>query len=396
MKAVAGINDMLLLVLSIIVLLMVVYQASGSPLIAERGLTAAEQMQFDNQKADQLKALEGYYGSFMKTEGGLDSYEASFLIGAVIESVWRDCSGVCREAGDIPEFTRFFADHPIVLSKPLDCASVYEYDDGEKYQISKSRIRGMCSELDLGVDKTERVDEWTVTAWRLKDSLCKSFKVEGYQWGNAYCRNGWVFDDADATKYKCKNFCATSGINDWGKEISSDRILGWERTLELGKSYNNIKVTYDPDCTIVIGKLKNFILTAPIAAIYEFFSGSQLKQSCSMVEIGEGVAKKTVPPSVSLNIDKASFNAGDSIKFSGILKNNEGDGMPGKTIKIIKIGGEETASATTDSEGKYAVSYVVKCEIITVFAKSERGDEYAEAKSSSSNVNPSDILVCHI
>lgn len=402
MKAIAGINDILLLVLSIIVLLIVVYQASGSPLIAERGLTAAEQMQFDNQKAEQLKALKGYYSSFMKTDGGLDSYEASVLIARAVEYTWRDCSQFCREEGDIPEFTMFFADHPIVLSKKLDCGNEYEYAEGEKYQISKNNIRGMCSDADLGVDKTERVDEWTVTAWGLKNSLCKNFIVEGKQWGNGDCANGYILDDSDNTNKKCKSFCATSGEHDFAREITSDRIKGWIGTMEFEKSYNNIKITYDPDCTYISGKVCKIWVAGGIICFFK-----QLKQSCSMVEIGKGADKSAflTKTSATLAIDKASYKTGDTIKFSGILKDKDNKPLSGKEINLIKNvpkpGGKltefiekEIGSATTGSDGKYEISYTVNCEGVTIFAKFEGEDKYMESKSSDISVFPEDMLTC--
>lgn len=294
------INAILVLLLILAVLAIAIYTAFGQPSIADRGISALEQRKFDNQKADQLKELNGYYSSFMKTGGGLDSYEASFLIAKVIEYTWRDCNGFCSQAGDIPEFTRFFADHPIILLKKLDCQKEYEYEKGEIYEIWKlnnlNNIRGMCSKDDLGVDKTERVDEWTVTAWGLQNTLCKNFIVEGKQWGNGYCANGVIIDDADITKYKCADFCAKAGFTDKVHEITSDRIKAWDKTLELGKSYSNIKITYSPDCTLLAGKICNIW---GIGGVICFFN--PLKQSCSMVEIGEGTTSPTAPAYSSTN-----------------------------------------------------------------------------------------------
>ncbi len=282
-----SIGPILVLFLILAVLAIAIYTAVGEPSIAERGLSALEQRNFDSQKADQLKQLEGYYSTFSKTDGGLDSYEASYLIAKVIEFTWVDCNGSCRDNGDIPEFTRFFEGHPIILSKQLDCNADYVYEKGTdpNYEISKNSIRGICSPAETGVDKTKTVDEWTVTAWGLKSTLCRNFIVDGKQWGNAWCLGDGGVNNG------CSSFCAKAGFGDWGREITSDRIKDWiGGDLSFGKIYGDIKVTYIPDCTWLKGKVSYIpVLGGVLNLVYG------LKQACSTVEIGEGTANPTVP-----------------------------------------------------------------------------------------------------
>ncbi len=297
-----------LITLALIVLvLIVIYLIITNDNRLLGGVDAASQRNFDDNKAKQLEELEGYYNTFKendKNSEGFDSYEASFLIAKVIEYTWKDCSGFCKEAGDIPEFTNFFADHPIKLGKVLDCNPNSEYP--ENFPIKKADIRGLCSDSDLGISslissppsKTNRADEWTVTSWILRKSLCRNYKVEGYQWGNAWC-----YGDSD-TSEKCISFCATAGLQDWSREITSDRIKDWKGNMdEFGKTYSNIKVTYIPDCTWLKGKISYI----PGGGVADFLF--KLKQACSAVEIGEGTTNPAIPAYSNINANSCYYGA---------------------------------------------------------------------------------------
>lgn len=258
-----------------------------------KGLAAIDPLkerQFNDNKAAQLKMLESIYDTFKsndKNNEGFDSYEASFLITKVIEYTWKDCSGFCREAGDIPEFTNFFLDHPIKLGKKLDC----DYEKSEypsEFPIRKASIRGLCTDKDIGNTgvifgtdtKSETVDEWTVTMWGLlkNTNMCSSYYVDGYIWGNGDCGSSEKY----VNDYKkCASGCAKAGPLDSGREISSDRIKGWEGKMEKGMIYGKIKVTYDPDCTWVAGTFADIPVIGGTANYIW-----TLKQPCSAVEIG--------------------------------------------------------------------------------------------------------------
>ncbi len=222
----------------------------------------------------QLDDLENYYNLFKKTEGGIDSYEASVLIAKAIEYTWRDCSGACREPQDIADFTNFFATHPITLSRQVECiedgGTEYKYEDGNT-GIYKSRINGICSRDVLETDKTGTVDEWTVTMWGLlKNSvMCTKLRADGEQWGNYECGGG----DSVRSDLKCNPNCGSG--KDTSHEITQDRIKNWEGGMNVGKSYRNIKVTYDPDCTYIAGKIP--LLSGLLG----------LKQACMEIQISE-------------------------------------------------------------------------------------------------------------
>lgn len=287
----------------VVLVAMILFTLAGGTAKGFAGIDPLKERQFSDNKASQLKELESIYSTFKsndKNNEGFDSFEASFLIAKVIEYTWKDCRMLgCKDAGDIPEFTNFFIEHPIKLGKTLDCDYVNnEYPSG--FPIKKASIRGLCADSDVfdssllskivskavGVDsKTERADEWTVTMWGLLKytNLCSGYIVDGELWGNGNCGDSDNFVNTDK---KCASACAKAGARDWVNEITSDRIRAWSGEMNLGKIYSNIKVTYTPDCTMLKGKF-DFIP----------FAGTlfNLKQPCSVVEIGEGTTNPTVP-----------------------------------------------------------------------------------------------------
>lgn len=238
------------------------------------GIDPLKQRQIDEEKVKQLENLNGYYDAFKKTDGGIDSYEASVLLAKAVEYTWKDCVNFCEKTTDVSDFTNFFATHPITLSRTLDCDTPYVYDKDveNKYKISKDRISGFCKDVNIGVDKTKTVDEWTTTIWGLRQNsvMCTNYKADGYQWGNMYCGD----EDGVKTNLKCSPLCGIG--KDWVNEITQDRIKEWDGIMTVGNTYNNIEIVYSPDCTIIKGFLP--------------FS----KQACLKVQIGEGSAKECI------------------------------------------------------------------------------------------------------
>lgn len=267
-----GMAIFIIVLLLVVVFIFMIPKALG-------GIDPLKQSQINDAKVKQLEDLGAFYDSFKKTDGGFDSYEASVLLAKVIEYTWEDCANFCESKMDIADFTNFFLTHPITLSKTLDCDTLYVYDKDTEHKISKGRISGYCKEADIGDDKTETADEWTTTIWGLyrNSVMCTNYFADGYQWGNFNCGS------AETPNIKCNPLCG-KGV-DWTREITQDRIKSWEGAMTKGNSYSNIRVLYNPDCTLIAG----FFPLSDQACLEVQISGGASATTCSdCVNSGKG------------------------------------------------------------------------------------------------------------
>lgn len=365
----------------IIVLLLVVIFIFMIPK-ALGGIDPMKQRQIDEAKVKQMEDLSAFYNTFKKTDGGFDSYEASVLLAKVIEYTWADCANFCDKTMDITDFTNFFMTHPIILSKQLDCETQYVYDKDTEHKISKDRISGYCKDTDLfGADspsksKTTRADEWTTTIWGLRQNsvMCTKYMADGEQWGNMNC------GDSETGKIKCTPLCGTG--KDWqifgiGREITQDRIKSWDGVMTQGKTYSNIRVVYNPDCTYVKGFLP--------------FS----KQACLEVHIGSG-SDLTPTEITDFQIVPSVPKKGDVVAFSGFLKNAT-DGKPVSGEKVELLGYDSSdkylgviKTGTTNSAGVSEISFTItECNSFKARANFEGEGMYKESISSAISITPS-------
>ncbi|MFZ3077595.1 MAG: hypothetical protein WA139_04020 [Candidatus Aenigmatarchaeota archaeon] len=310
-----AINETFVLAITIIVALVVFGLVFMIPTTLG-GVNTLKQNQINDATAKQLEDLGAFYDTFKKTDGGFDSYEASVLLAKVIEYTWEDCANFCESKMDIADFTNFFLTHPIVLSKTLDCGTEYVYDKDTEHKISKNRISGYCKAADVGDDKTETADEWTTTIWGLyrNSVMCTNYFADGYQWGNFNCGS------AETPNIKCNPLCG-KGV-DWTREITQDRIKSWEGAMTKGNSYSNIRVLYNPDCTLIAGFFPlsdQACLEVQISAAFDFSlsaspsSGSVLHDGSTSTSVTATLTSGTTQP-VSLSC--SGLPAGASCSFA--------------------------------------------------------------------------------
>lgn len=169
--------------------------------------------------------LQKLYNDYKDNDGGFDAYETSILLAKAIEFTWSDCYQRCKDEREL--FTGFFAKNPIDFNRDMDCTKL-------------TRIKGKCSAADLGTDKTQKVDEWTVTAWGLlaNSEMCSNYRLsneDNKQWGNDNCGA----HDVAAPGKKCADFC--------GRSPGMDKV-GWDAgIMTKGNKYSTIRIAYDPE-----------------------------------------------------------------------------------------------------------------------------------------------------
>ncbi len=363
-------NSAFYVVIGIIVLLVAVLLLS-TVIKTLGGVDEQKQYAINSEKKKQAESLNEQYGLFMRTDGGLDSYEASVLLAKAVEYTWKDCANFCKEETDISDFTNFFATHPIIISKALECDNAYDYEKyGEQkseYKISKGSIKDICTSGQLGADKSEIVDEWTTTIWGLRrnSEMCTNYFADGYQWGNYEC-NG------EAPNYKCKPNCGI-GVDKIPPERTQDRIQEWSGVMVKGKAYNNIKVIYSPDCTLVLGYL-------PYSDI-----------ACIKVKLGGGI--DSLSTTLSLDVSETKPKKGDAVSLTGKLTDGYGNHISGKQVKIMTLETVTTSiigTYTTDSQGSYSAEATVgKCGEFEVQSKFDGEGMHKSSESSKITITPS-------
>ncbi len=216
-------------IIILIVLLVIVFVWGNNIGNLLGGINWSEKVLQGNAERDE-KILQEFYDNYKSNDGGFDAYETSILLAKAIEFTWRDCYKICKDEKEL--FTGFFAKNPIEFNKNMDCNN-YPVSGGGKIYPDISRIRGKCSAADLGTDKTQIIDEWTVTAWGLSQNseICNN-----KEWGNDNCGS---MDVEEAGK-SCDDLCDRAGDG-------LDKI-DW-KAGEIAKSssgYKNIRIIYTP------------------------------------------------------------------------------------------------------------------------------------------------------
>ncbi|MBU3957758.1 MAG: hypothetical protein KKB25_01655, partial [Nanoarchaeota archaeon] len=209
-----GIQFTVLFAIILLVLAAVVYFVWGGNISNLLGGINWSDKVLQNNVENQEKELQKLYDDYKSNDGGFDAYETSILLAKAIEFTWRDCYNICKDEREL--FTGFFLKNPIDFSKDMDCDS-YPISGGDKIYPNIFYIKGRCSAADLGVDKTKKVDEWTVTSWGLANAtMCTSYKLSGSednkQWGNTPCKGDSEISESGK---RCADFCDTGG---WGAD----------------------------------------------------------------------------------------------------------------------------------------------------------------------------------
>lgn len=212
----------------------------GNMLVGIKWSDKVLQNNVDNQE----KELQSIYDDYKNNDGGFDAYEISIILAKAIEFTWNDCYNLCKDEREL--FTGFFLKNPIDFSKNMDCGS-YPASSGDKVYPSIGKISGWCSTSDLGVDKTKKADEWTVTIWGLGNTaMCSNYKLssnEGSkQWGNSNCGSM----DVSKGGKKCADSCDKSGAG-------IDKIDWQAGEIQKGSKYGNIRIIYTPNAGAIMG-----------------------------------------------------------------------------------------------------------------------------------------------
>lgn len=194
------------------------------------GIKWSEKVLQGNVERDE-KILQEYYDDYKSNDGGFDAYETSIMLAKAVEFTWRDCYKICKNEKEL--FTGFFARNPINFNKDMDCGN-YPVNGGGKIYPYINKIAGKCSTADLGTDKTDIIDEWTVTVWGLSQNseICND-----KEWGNKNCGSMDVSKDGKS----CADLCDRAGDGldkiDWKAGAVAKSMI---------EEYKNIRIIYAP------------------------------------------------------------------------------------------------------------------------------------------------------
>lgn len=204
-------------ILILIACLIIGILVTGSLQKLLQGVDVLSEKALQMRVEDQIKELNNFYEDFCKKD--CDPYRASVLIAKVITYLWKDCykNPACENnPAYVFPLSNYFSDHPITLTKKVNC-DIYA-------------LAGWCTPTEIGTDKTDKVDEWTVTIWGLaaNTGLCNEKLPGGGTWGNDDCKY-------EAPLKKCSQRC--SG----GNRIS---LFEEQITVDPTKTYNKISINY--------------------------------------------------------------------------------------------------------------------------------------------------------
>lgn len=216
---------MFLLIVGIILfvlILAVIFFNIGNISDLLKGIDVFDEKGLQMRVEDQVKELDSYYNEYCKDD--CDPYRASVLIAKAITFLWKDCykQPVCeKNPVSVDPISGYFMRKQIKLTKKVDCKDYSMY------------ISGWCTSTEIGTDKTDRVDEWTVTIWGLAANtrLCE-YKLPGENkiWGNNDCKY-----EVPKTDKNCDDRCS-----------ADNRISLFQEQMVVGQTYN-IQINYNKD-----------------------------------------------------------------------------------------------------------------------------------------------------